>query len=54
MTGRRSLGAGILALALGLAALASAPLLHIEARPLPERLSNEDFWRLVEAFSEPS
>lgn len=54
VTLRRSLGAGILALALGLAALASAPLLHIEARPLPERLSNEDFWRLVEAFSEPS
>jgi hypothetical protein len=54
MTLRRSLGAGILAVALGLAALASAPLLHIEARPLPERLSNEDFWRLVEAFSEPS
>jgi len=54
VTWRRSLGAGILAVALGLAALASAPLLHIEARPLPERLSNEDFWRLVEAFSEPS
>ena len=54
MTLRRSLGAGILTVALGLAALASAPLLHIDARPLPERLSNEDFWRLVEAFSEPS
>jgi hypothetical protein len=47
------MGAGVLAVALGLAALASAPLLHIEAKPLPERLGNEDFWRLVEAFSEP-
>jgi hypothetical protein len=54
MTWRRSLGAGVLALALGLAALASAPLLHIDARPLPDQLSNEDFWRLVESFSEPS
>ena len=54
MTWRRSLGAGVLAVALGLAALASAPLLHVEAKPLPNQLSNEDFWRLVEAFSEPS
>ena len=54
MTWRRSLGAGVLAIALGLAALASAPLLHVEAKPLPDQLSNEDFWRLVEAFSEPS
>ena len=54
MTWRRSLGAGVLAVALGLAALASAPLLHVEAKPLPDQLSNEDFWRLVEAFSEPS
>jgi hypothetical protein len=54
MTWRRSLGAGVLAVALGLAALASAPLLHVEAKPLPDQLSNEDFWRLVEGFSEPS
>ncbi len=54
MTWRRSLGAGVFALALGLAALASAPLLHVEAKPLPERLGNEEFWRLVESFSEAS
>ena len=54
MTWRRSLGGGVLAVALGLAALASAPRLHIDTRPLPERLGNEEFWRLVEAFSEPS
>ncbi len=54
MTWRRSMGAGVLAVALGLAALASAPLLHIEAKPLPERLGNDDFWRIVEGFSEPS
>ena len=54
MTWRRSLGAGLLAVALGLAALASAPLLHVDARPLPDQLSNEDFWRLVDGFSEPS
>lgn len=54
MIWRRSLGAGLLAVALGLAALASAPLLHVDARPLPAELSNEEFWRLVEGFSEPS
>jgi len=54
MTWRRSMGAGVLAVALGLAALASAPLLHIEAKPLPERLGNDEFWRIVEGFSEPS
>jgi hypothetical protein len=54
MTWRRSFGAGVLAVALGLAALASAPLLHVEVKPLPEQLTNEDFWRLVESFSEPS
>jgi hypothetical protein len=44
MTWRRSLGAGGLAVALGLAALASAPLLHVEEKPLPNRLGNDEFW----------
>lgn len=54
MTLRRGLGTGILALALGLAALSSSPLLRVETKPLPDRLSNAEFWGLVEAFSEPS
>jgi hypothetical protein len=54
MTLRRGLGIGVLAVALGLAALASAPLLRVETKPLPARLSNAEFWGLVEAFSEPS
>lgn len=54
MTLRRSLGAGALGVALGLAALASAPLLRVETTPLPGRLSNAEFWGLVEAFSEPN
>jgi hypothetical protein len=54
MTWRRGLGAGILAVVLGLVALASPPLLRSDPRPLPEQLSNDEFWRLVEGFSEPS
>lgn len=53
-TWRRTLQAGVVAAALGLAALASAPLLHVTAGPLPERLAHEEFWGLVESFSEPS
>lgn len=51
---RRTLAASLLAAALGLAAITSAPLLRFEPRPLPEQLSNAEFWRMVEAFSEPS
>lgn len=54
MTWRRSLSVGVLAVALGLAALASAPVLRVDAGPLPKRLANQEFWRLVESFSEPS
>ena len=53
MTWRRSLPVGALAVALGLAALASAPMLRVHAGPLPERLANDEFWGLVESFSEP-
>lgn len=53
-TWRRALQTGVLAAALGLAALASAPLLRVAAGPLPERLADGEFWGLVESFSEPS
>ncbi len=53
LTVRRGVSAGILALALGLASLASAPGLRVVTGPLPERLGNAEFWALVEAFSEP-
>jgi hypothetical protein len=54
MRWRRRLSIGALAVALGLAALAGAPHLRVDAGPLPERLTNDEFWGLVEAFSEPS
>ena len=50
---RRGVSAGVLALALGLVSLASAPGLRVDTGPLPERLGNAEFWALVEAFSEP-
>lgn len=53
MTWRRGVWTGVLAVALGLAALVSAPLLRVGAKPLPDRLGNEEFWRLVETLSEP-
>jgi len=54
MMRRRSLWIGALVVALGLVALVSAPLLRGGAKPLPDRLGNEEFWRLVETLSEPS
>jgi len=54
MKWRRGLGAGVLAVVLGLVALVSAPLLRLDSGPLPERLGDAEFWRLVEDFSEPS
>jgi hypothetical protein len=54
VTWRRGVSAGVLAVVLGLVALASAPSLRLDSGPLPERLSNKDFWGLVESLSEPS
>jgi len=50
---RRTLWAGVVAGALGLSALAGVSPLG-SAGPLPDRLSNAEFWRLVETLSEPS
>lgn len=53
MTRRRSVWTGALVVALGLVALVGAPLLRGGVKPLPDRLGNEEFWRLVETLSEP-
>jgi hypothetical protein len=51
---RRVLWAGVMVVGLGLAGLISAPLFRGDAGPLPDRLTNTEFWTLVETMSEPS
>jgi hypothetical protein len=51
---RRGISVGMLAAALALAAISSAPQVRVNAGPLPDRLANDQFWGLVEAFSEPA
>lgn len=53
MTWRRGVGAGVLAVVLALTVVSSAPLLSVDAGPLPDRLGNAEFWAMVETFSEP-
>ncbi|NQW03330.1 MAG: hypothetical protein HQ485_04825 [Acidobacteria bacterium] len=51
---QRGWSVGALVVALAVVALAGRSLLRTDAGPLPDELSNAEFWDLVESFSEPS